>query len=70
MVAVWLSLLGASALSVWLGRLGPALALAAVKAILVGLQFMELNHAAALHRRLFVGGVVALAALVAALAFV
>ncbi len=44
-VPSWLVLVGLSMLSVWQGRVGLALGLAAVKVALLGLDFMELRWA-------------------------
>lgn len=48
-LAVWLALGSLSVLSVLQGRVQVALMLAGLKALLVGLEFMELRHAARVH---------------------
>jgi hypothetical protein len=48
-LATWLALVGLSVASVASGRLPVALVLGGVKALLVGLEFMELRHAARVH---------------------
>lgn len=53
--ATWVLLVTLSCVSVASGRLHLALALAAVKAVVVGLEFMELRHAARAHLVAFVG---------------
>lgn len=50
----WLALLALSIVSVLVGRLSMALALGALKALLVGLEFMELRHAARVHAAAYV----------------
>ncbi len=60
-IAVWIVLVGASVGSVASGRLRVALALAALKALLVGLEFMELRSAAWPHLLGFVAFVLAVA---------
>lgn len=45
----WLTLVALSIVSVAMGRLSVALMLGALKAALVGLEFMELRHAARVH---------------------
>lgn len=57
---MWLVLVVLSVVSVLTGQLFVALVIAAGKALLVGLSFMELQHAARLHAAayvLFIGGV-------------
>ncbi len=49
----WLSLVVAVMISVMVGRPGVAMALASVKALLVGREFMELKQAHPLHGLLF-----------------
>lgn len=51
--ATWGLLVTLSCVSVASGRLHLALALAALKAVAVGLEFMELRHAARLHLAAF-----------------
>lgn len=56
----WLVLIALSVASVLTGQLKVALIIAAAKALLVGLEFMELRHAARPHAAayvLFIGGV-------------
>lgn len=48
-LGVWLALVSLSVLSVLHGRVQVALGLAGLKALLVGLEFMELRHAARVH---------------------
>lgn len=48
-VATWIVLMLAVAASLAVGRLDVALALAGFKALIVGLEFMELRHAARVH---------------------
>ncbi len=48
-LVTWVLLVTASIVSVMHGRLGVALALGCFKALLLGLEFMELKHAARLH---------------------
>lgn len=64
-LVTWLLLVGFSVGSVVSGRLGVALGLGAAKALLVGLEFMELRHAARLHAAAYAAfiGVVALGVL-------
>lgn len=61
----WLVLLSCVAISLAVGRPGVAIALAGVKALLLGREFMELKHAHPLHSLLFTSAV-AFAALVLA----
>lgn len=63
---VWALLVSASIVSVVHGRLGAALALATFKAITLGLEFMELRHAARLHAVAWVGFCLVLAGALAA----
>lgn len=49
----WILLLACSITAVWSGRLGIALGLGAVKALLVGFEFMELRYAHRLHATAF-----------------
>ncbi|MBL8920081.1 MAG: cytochrome C oxidase subunit IV family protein [Myxococcaceae bacterium] len=53
--ATWALLVGLTCASVASGRLWLALVLAALKAVAVGLEFMELRHAARVHRWAFTG---------------
>lgn len=53
-LATWLGLIALSVGSVLVGRLPLALALGALKAILVGLEFMELRTAARVHAAAYV----------------
>lgn len=53
-VVTWLVLVTLSVLSVLAGRLSLALVFAAAKAVLLGLEFMELRHAARLHAAAYV----------------
>ncbi|MBE2252468.1 MAG: hypothetical protein IAE78_23245 [Myxococcus sp.] len=62
-LVVWVVLMGATLLSVASGHLRVALLLAAVKALAVGLEFMELKGAARAHAFGY-GAFVALLALV------
>lgn len=64
-VVTWLVLVGLAIVGVWLGRPGLALALAGTKAVLVGLEFMELRRA---HRLCAVGFCLAMAGLTGLLA--
>lgn len=50
----WLILAAAAIAAVLAGRLDIALLLAGAKTLLVGLEFMELRHAARLHATVFV----------------
>jgi hypothetical protein len=60
-LVTWLVLLAFSSAAVWDGRLGVALGLGALKALLVGAEFMELRHAHRLHAAAFAAFVVAVA---------
>lgn len=65
-LATWLALVGLAVASVRAGRLDVALGLAGVKALVVGLEFMELRQAARLHAAawaLFVAALVGVLAL-------
>lgn len=53
--ATWGLLVTLSCVSVASGRLHLALVLAALKALAVGLEFMELRHAARAHLVAFIG---------------
>jgi hypothetical protein len=53
----WFILLACVAASLAVGRPGVAIALAGVKALLLGREFMELKHAHALHSLLFTAAV-------------
>lgn len=53
-VAVWLTLMALAVGAVMVDRVDLALLLAGCKTLLVGLQFMELRHAARLHATAFV----------------
>lgn len=60
---VWVSLVTLAVVAVWSGHLAIALALAGVKALLVGFQYMELRWAHRAHAASFalaVAGVVVL----------
>ncbi len=48
-LATWLALVVLTAVSLFDGRLGLALVLAGVKALLLGFEFMELRFAARAH---------------------
>ncbi len=48
-VVIWFALIALSVTSVLTGHLVIALCIAAAKAVLVGLEFMELRHAARLR---------------------
>lgn len=48
-VLTWIVLVGMSSASVWRGQLADALAIAGLKALLVGWEFMELRVAARPH---------------------
>lgn len=48
-LVVWLALVSLSVLSVLSGHLHLALVIGGIKALLVGLEFMELRHAARVH---------------------
>lgn len=58
----WLALVALSVTSVMQGHLRWALVLAGLKAVLVGLEFMELRHAARLHAAAWVAFVALLVA--------
>lgn len=53
-VAVWFLLMALAVAAVMFGRVDIALWIAGCKTLLVGLQFMELRHAARLHATVFV----------------
>lgn len=63
----WVLLVGLTLTSFAVGRFGVALGLAATKAILVGLEFMELREAHRLHAAAFAAGVLVVTALLAVL---
>ncbi len=63
--AVYLALVAAAVAATARGELRPALALACVKATLVGLSYMELHRAHPAHRAGFVAGAALLTALLA-----
>lgn len=65
-LVTWVLLVTASIVSVMHGRLGVALMLGCFKALLLGLEFMELKHAARLHAVGYVGFCLALAVALAA----
>jgi len=48
-IAVWFALMAMAVAAVLVGRVDVALLLAGCKAVLLGLQFMELRHAARAH---------------------
>lgn len=62
-IVTWFGLVLFAVCAVAIGRLDVALACAAAKALLVGLEFMELRHAARLHLAIFVAWALATAAL-------
>jgi hypothetical protein len=65
---VWVLLIVLALASVIAGRLEVALALAGVKALLVGAQFMELRHAHRAHAAAFAAWVLTLVAVLELLA--
>lgn len=58
---VYLALVALVVLAVALGRLELAIMIGALKALLVGLEFMELRHAARVHALAFVALVLGIA---------
>jgi len=63
----WVLLVGLALSSFAFGQFGVALGLAATKALLVGLEFMELRGAHRLHAAGFAAGVLVVTALLAVL---
>jgi hypothetical protein len=66
-LVTWGALVAASVASMLVGRVGVALGLAAFKAALLGLSFMELRGAARPHAVAWLGFVAGVAGLLAAL---
>jgi caa(3)-type oxidase subunit IV len=66
--ATWAVLVGLSVASVLHGQINVAIGLAAIKAVVLGLWFMELKDAARVHAAAYVGGVALLAVVLALVA--